>query len=287
MDPIDEAIEEIESLEPCETFSYMAIAKKYGVVRTTLMRRHKGITASRTTRISNTQKLNPQQEAELVKYIEGLTARRLQPTREMVRNFASAIAKQDVGKNWVTRFIARHKNNIESHWTAGMDRDRHRADSGHKYQLFFQLLHDKIEEYKIQPQHSYNMDEKGFLIGIIGRSKRIFSKAMWDSKEVREALQDGNREWITLLACICGDGSSLPPGLLFASANSSIQSSWVEGVRAGKHEAFISSSLNGWSNNDIGLAWLEQVFDRYTKEKAQKDRRAWRLLILDGHGFNH
>jgi hypothetical protein len=54
MDPIDEAIEEIESLEPCETFSYAKIAKKYGVVRTTLMRRHKGITASRTTRISNT-----------------------------------------------------------------------------------------------------------------------------------------------------------------------------------------------------------------------------------------
>ncbi|KAF1952826.1 hypothetical protein CC80DRAFT_537882 [Byssothecium circinans] len=27
------------------------------------------------------------------------------------------------------------------------------------------------------------MDEKGFLIGVIGRSKRIFSKAMWDSKE--------------------------------------------------------------------------------------------------------
>jgi hypothetical protein len=107
---------------------------------------------------------------------------------------------------------------------------------------------------------------------------------MWDSKEVREALQDGNREWITLLVCICGNGSSLPPGLLFASTNSSIQSSWVEGIQAGKHEAFVSSSPNGWSNNDTGLAWLEQVFNRYTKEKARKDPRAWRLLILDGHG---
>jgi hypothetical protein len=38
------------------------------------------------------------------------------------------------------------------------------------------------------------MDEKGFLIGVIGRSKRIFDKSMWDSKEVREALQDGNRD---------------------------------------------------------------------------------------------
>jgi hypothetical protein len=29
---------------------------------------------------------------------------------------------------------------------------------------------------------------------------------------------------------------------------------------------------------------LKLVFDRQTKEKAQKDRRAWRLLILDRHG---
>ena len=31
----------------------------------------------------------------------------------------------------------------------------------------------------------------------------------------------------------------------------------------------------------MGLAWLEQVFNRFTKEKA---RRSWRLLIIDGHG---
>ncbi|KAF1967339.1 hypothetical protein BU23DRAFT_483819, partial [Bimuria novae-zelandiae CBS 107.79] len=34
-------------------------------------------------------------------------------------------------------------------------------------------------------------------------------------------------------------------------------------------------------NNNIGLAWLEQVFNCYTKEKAC---RSWRLLILHGHG---
>jgi hypothetical protein len=33
-------------------------------------------------------------------------------------------------------------------------------------------------------------------------------------------------------------------------------------------------------NKDIGPAWLEQVFDRHTKEKA---RQSYRLLILDGH----
>ena len=42
-----------------------------------------------------------------------------------------------------------------------------------------------------------------------------------------------------------------------------------------------TTSPNGWTNNDLALTWLEQVFDRYTKDKA---RRKGRLLIIDGHG---
>jgi hypothetical protein len=41
MDSIQEAIREIESRDLGEQFSYQQIAKKYGVERTTLMRRHK------------------------------------------------------------------------------------------------------------------------------------------------------------------------------------------------------------------------------------------------------
>jgi hypothetical protein len=38
------------------------------------------------------------------------------------------------------------------------------------------------------------MDEKGFLIGILAKLKRVFSMASWERKEVTEALQDGSRE---------------------------------------------------------------------------------------------
>ncbi|KAF1975616.1 hypothetical protein BU23DRAFT_458593 [Bimuria novae-zelandiae CBS 107.79] len=54
IDLINKAIKEIKSLELCKTFFYAIIIKKYGVIRKTLMRRHKGIIALRTTRISNT-----------------------------------------------------------------------------------------------------------------------------------------------------------------------------------------------------------------------------------------
>jgi hypothetical protein len=124
------------------------------------------------------------------------------------------------------------------------------------------------------------MDEKGFLIGLIGRSKRIFSRRMWEKGEVRASLQDGSREFLTLLACICANGTALPPSLIFSSTSGDIRSSWIEELHPEEHEIFITNSPTGWSNNDVVLAWLEQVFDRHTKGTGGR----WRLLIVDGHG---
>jgi hypothetical protein len=280
MDPIQAAIEDIENLEPGEQFSYTKIAAKYGVVRSTLTRRHQGQTSSERDKNFNQQKLNPQQELELVRYIKNLTKQGLPPTREMIRNFSSEVAHKQLSESWVTRFINRHEIHLISKWTSAMDRTRHLADSESKYRLYFELLHTKITEYHLEARDIYNMDEKGFLIGLIGRSKRIFSRRQWEKKEVRASLQDGSREFLTVLACCCADGSSLPPALIYAAKKGAIRSTWVEDIKAGEHEVFVSSSPTGWSNDDIGLAWLEQVFDRYTKQRSGR----WRLLILDGHG---
>jgi hypothetical protein len=125
------------------------------------------------------------------------------------------------------------------------------------------------------------MDEKGFLLGITTRSKRVFSRQLYESKEARQAIQDGSREWISLLACICADGSAIDPALIYQAASGSLRSSWVEEINPQEHSAFIISSPSGWTNNEICLAWLEQVFNRCTEKKA---RQSYRLLILDGHG---
>jgi hypothetical protein len=42
----------------------------------------------------------------------------------------------------------------------------------------------------------------------------------------------------------------------------------------------ISHSPNGWTDQELGLLWLEKDFDRLTREKANQ---GWRLLMLDGH----
>ncbi|RYN15563.1 hypothetical protein AA0115_g12988, partial [Alternaria tenuissima] len=278
MDPIQEAIEEIESREPGEHFPYQQLAKKYGVNRCTLARRHKGLTEAYGVKHLS---FHPQHETELVRYIDTLTERRLPPTREMIQRFASDLAGKAVSETWVSRFLHRHPNHLISGYSKGMSKLRCKADSGAKYSLYFKLLHEKMEEYNVQPTHIFNMDEKGFQLGRIGRTKRIFSKARWDKKGVRQPLEDGSSEWITVVACICSDGSVLSPSLIFKAANGAIQTSWVDAIQAGNHSVFTTSSPSGWSNNDIGLHWLKEVFERETRRYAST---GYRLLLLDGHG---
>jgi hypothetical protein len=189
--------------------------KKWGVNRVTLSRRYKGSQGTRAKKGINRRKISPEQEAGLVAYIIGLTKRGLPPTRKVVQNFASYVAKKPVGVGWVTRFINRNKAHLISHWTNGMDKVRHEADSEVKYKYHFNLLHGKMEEHHILAENTYNIDEKGFMIGQTGRSKRVFSKELYERKEVRDSLQDGSREWITVLACVGADGSALPPSLIF------------------------------------------------------------------------
>jgi len=278
---LEDALEDLRAANPNESISYTKLAKKHGVWRSTLTRREQGVHASRAAKAVNQRLLTPQDEEELVQYICGLTERHLMPTRQMIKNFAAPIAKREISESWVTRFINRHKDQLISIRTTPMDSVRHKADSGEKYRLYFELLHRKTAEYDVEPEHTYNMDEKGFAIGVTGRSKRIFSKALYGKKQYRQSLQDGNTEWVTLLACICADGSALPPGIIYAAAGRAVQQSWVNEIDPSKHSVHFTTSPSGWTNDDLGLTWLEQVFNRYTKPKPRRKRR---LLIIDGHG---
>jgi hypothetical protein len=92
MAPIDDALAAIGSNELGEHLIYQKYADKYGVNRSTLSRRHRGISQPRKDYAANQQVLTPAQEAELVEYIKTLTKQGLPPTREMIQNFSSKLA---------------------------------------------------------------------------------------------------------------------------------------------------------------------------------------------------
>jgi hypothetical protein len=83
------------------------------------------VTRSKEEGYASQQALSPQQEIELVQYIERLKKRGLPPTREIIKNFSSEVAKRQLGESWVTRFINRNKIHLISKRTTGIDRNRH------------------------------------------------------------------------------------------------------------------------------------------------------------------
>jgi hypothetical protein len=54
----------------------------------------------------------------------------------------------------------------------------------------------------------------------------------------------------------------------------------VEQIRI-KDNVFVASTPSGWTNNLVSLAWVEQLFDCYIKERSLRGQR---LLVMDGYG---
>lgn len=120
------------------------------------------------------------------------------------------------------------------------------------------------------------------MIGKLQKTRRIFNLEHWASGKLRGAGEDGNREWITLVACICADGSYLPPSIIYSAKTGNLQTTWLEDFDPKEHTCHFASSEKGWTNDKLGFKWLE-IFDRYTKAKARQGRD-WRVLWVDGHG---
>ena len=148
MDPILDAIAQIESREPGASFSYRQPAIKYQCDRTSLSREHQGLTDSHAGANRARANLTLEQVLELAKHIEQLSGEGLPRTRAMIRNFASGLAKKAVSTRWVGRFLKRHSGVLTNEYVNGRNRNRFRADSFDKYKAYFELLYSKVSKYK-------------------------------------------------------------------------------------------------------------------------------------------
>ena len=90
-------------------------------------------------------------------------------------------------------------------FTTPQDRNRQLSEDYDIIAHWFDLYRETVEEHDIQPEDTYNMDEKGAAMGVIGKQRYIVSK----SERRPKSTQDGNREWATLIECISLKGKVL------------------------------------------------------------------------------
>ena len=115
----------------------------------------------------------------------------------------------------------------------------------------------------------------GFNIGVRGRSSYVICRAT--EKQIYQA-EPGRTEWVTVVECICGDGSTIPPLVIF-KGQTTVQTAWIP-PDMDKDWNWACNS-KGWTCNAIGEEWIRGCFEPSTRNKANG---ATRLLIADGHG---
>jgi hypothetical protein len=205
--------------------------------------------------------------------------RGMPPRIATVREMATLLVAQHekpayVGQIWVRNFIRRH-NTLKSKYNRKYDYQRAKCEDPELIKAWFQRVRANITEYGILEDDIYNFDETGFQMGVISTAKVVTGS---DRAGRPRTTQPGNREWVTVIETVCARGFIIPPLIIFEAVMH--QSIWYEnGILP--YDWSIGVSENGWTNNEIGLIWLKNVFDKYTKDRTIG---RYRLLILDGHG---
>ena len=137
MTPIEAALNDLRSQNPPQ---YDPTARKYGVDRSTLSHRHRGITGPKQNTRDSRSLLSIQQEKDLVNYINWLTIRGTPPTNSMVKTLAYDICKIRPGKNWVYRFVKHYGEILDSGFLEGIDFSRQKVDNYTQFSRYFELV---------------------------------------------------------------------------------------------------------------------------------------------------
>ena len=228
------------------------------------------------------QRLSPSEEAvlagEIIQLWKWGWSARVQQVRKMAINLLKE--KGDVrllGKNWHLAFIKRHPE-LQSKIVAPRSMDRIASQERSIFDHWFDLYITQKQKYKVHDADTYNMDEKGVALGVSGKQHVIIPKT---DKNPCTSAGSGSREWATSSECCSLTGRMLPTWTIFKGIRN--MDKWHETMRRiglGESGYHIATSTNGWTDNELGIAYLQDHFDVHTRD-GQKGE--YRILIIDGH----
>jgi hypothetical protein len=268
----------IQAIKKQEKLSIREAARIYEIPRATLQTRLNGVKNRVDTR-ANSHKLTKSEEETLENWIISLDIRgaALRPTT--VRETANILLAarlttpvQEVGEKWAYNFVNRHPK-LATRFSRRYNYERAKCEDPKIVQEWFNLVQKTVLENGVDPDDIYNFDETGFAMGLIATAK-VVTRAEFYGR--RLLLQPGNREWVTSIECIGASGFYLPPLVIFKAKT--FNSAWADGL---PKDWRFDVSPNGWTSDEIGLQWLQNIFLPLTFSRM---KGKYRLLILDGHG---
>ncbi|OAQ57289.2 DDE superfamily endonuclease [Pochonia chlamydosporia 170] len=273
----------LQYLEQFPAAKIATVAREFGVPRSRLRRRLAGRPPKKGRPATNT-KLSATEERALCHHIDRLDRINLAVRPEFVTDAANCILRERtplahrghppvVGLNWTTRFLRRH--NYGKRLQKKLHSDRQASEDLSRVAEYFQKLSHVYQEEGILSEDIWNMDETGFRIGV-GKDQLIVTKR----KRAHYFGIPENRESATAIEAISAGGEYIPAFLIVAGQVHMAQ--WYAQPELNPDTA-IRPTPSGYTNDQVGLEWLEH-FDKHTAKKRVGKKR---LLILDGHGSHH
>ncbi|THU83855.1 DDE-domain-containing protein, partial [Dendrothele bispora CBS 962.96] len=115
------------------------------------------------------------------------------------------------------------------------------------------------------------MDESRFPPSNQGRERVVGHQGT----KTQHKQGNANRENVTAIITICGDGSKLKPTVIFKGKNFHDILTILTSV---------CISENGWTDGELALQWMIKDFDPQTRESANGKTR---VLFMDGHNSHY
>ncbi|KAK7928782.1 hypothetical protein PG985_005780 [Apiospora marii] len=251
----------------------------YHVPESTLRSRRRGI-QPQSEISANSRKLTNLEEEAIINYSVDLDTRsfppRLSGVEDMANRLLGARDAGRVGVNWASNFVRRQPD-LRTRFNRRIDYQRVLFEDPDAYRAWFTLVRNTSSKYGIQEEDIYNFDETGFLMGQISSEMVVTTS---DRRGRPRAVQQGSREWVTVIQGVGSSGYAIPPYIIFAGKTH--LSSWYENSPLPK-DWVIAITKNGWTTNERGEDWIRH-FNQHTRSRT---KGRYRLLVLDGHESHH
>lgn len=255
-------------------------SRSFGVPKTTLKRRLKSNNVIKKS-LGPPSILGEVNERKIVGHIKKLQKYGFAPTRNSVRSMAFHLAErlklnhkfdrenQMAGYDWLKSFLSRNPD-LTIRKAEGVSVARALGMNKDSVKEYFDLLKKLMTENHLleKPGHIFNMDETGLPLN--NKPGEVIAEK--GSRNVSLITSGEKGETISVLTCVNGEGSFLPPYCILKGKNT--KDEYADGMPPGS--VVKMSQKSAYVNSEIFFDWLRNHF---TPRKPQ----GIVILILDGH----
>jgi len=259
-------------------------SEEFSVNKCILYRRVAGTHTSAADGHQNQQRITVAEEKVIGRWCYKQDDRGFPPQLDMVKDMALHLESKrmaagshpvPLGKNWIKRFLTRNPS-LAAKLSTQLERQGAYANDPALLQDYFAKLGRLIRQHGLRSSQIFNMDEKGFVMGLSAKAKVICRCG----RRNPQVTHNGKPELVTVIETISACGNLLAPLIINKSAGHYL--GWYQNLTDKERDYQFTYFPKGCTDNQLALKWLIDLFEPQSAIVAGIG--ASRLLIFDGHG---